>query len=35
MALAAQTGNGNAVVQSSTAHSNNCGGYKEQDTIVP
>jgi hypothetical protein len=34
MALATQAGNDNTVVQGSTAHSNNCGGYKEQGAIV-
>jgi hypothetical protein len=33
MALAAQAGNDNTVVQGSTAHSNNCGGYKQQVAI--
>jgi hypothetical protein len=34
MALAAQAGNDNTVLQGSTAHNNNCGGYKEQVAIV-
>jgi hypothetical protein len=29
MALTAKVGNDNTVVQGSTAHSNNCGDYKE------
>jgi hypothetical protein len=34
MALAAQAGNDNTVLQGSMAHSNKCGGYKEQGAIV-
>jgi hypothetical protein len=34
MALAAQAGNNNTIVQGSTIHSNNSGGYREQGIIV-